>query len=488
MLPKIFRKRPNALDIKTQSQIDLTWGVIIDKFGQTEPNFMVLSELKALIGGGTNVVVEVTYSELSVLILNSGLTTGGKYIITDYVTKYQQPVTNSILQGTAEPIIVEASGVNCLKPIAFSSLFPDDIIYYDFDDNLCEDLTTARPGVITRRIDTKNNIDVSFDWRNVKFRRYKEDMTTWTAGSYVVGNIVKYLSKGYICIKNTSETPSTSATDWVCFIELSATTYWGYDSGTLYDVPFSATDPIDVYLFADLDDLTNSSGIGGCGYGYHDVKISTTWSLSARFAGIETFSKYGNNVFYYPGDDDSICFTLGRIDISNGDQYDEGQHIVQKNTFYGGNRIKIYGDLNNTVVSGIFYEFIKETGHNSSTGNYFHSLVQSSMSGNSALDGNKIYNFANNDFFAGYVGELVCKNIQTCSFICFSSFTSSFATDIYKILFKGAITGLTRSMSSALLSILADIDCSKEAISRLDGTGKISYYNNSDSLEILSIS
>jgi len=143
------------------------------------------STVSAIGGSGSSVNFqeEVTHSELITLISGSLLISGKSYLITDYKTVYIQPdwsdistavaVSGSLIkEGLTEPLVVTAISTNKLSPIAISTTFPTDVIYYS------PDVETLYPGYdtkgkILRRVDAVGN-DIPFDFRNVKFKVYPE--------------------------------------------------------------------------------------------------------------------------------------------------------------------------------------------------------------------------------------------------------------------------------------------------------------------------
>ena len=116
-----------------------------------------------------------TYAELKELIDNNKLIPGTQYVLIDYRTKYQQPTTNVIKEMEVEELILTASNVNTFEPIVFSPKYPSDTIWYDFNNNLCEDKTTERKGFILRRYDPISGNDAPQDWRSMLWARYKPD-------------------------------------------------------------------------------------------------------------------------------------------------------------------------------------------------------------------------------------------------------------------------------------------------------------------------
>ena len=135
----------------------------------------------SVVGGGGSNYESITHSALTTLISGSGLTEGKFYLISDYKSIYVQPdfsdidtaviVSASLIkEGVIEPLIVFATSTNTISSQAWSTTFPDDTIYYDVT---VETLFTGydTKGKIIRRIDKVGN-DISFDFRNVKFKKY----------------------------------------------------------------------------------------------------------------------------------------------------------------------------------------------------------------------------------------------------------------------------------------------------------------------------
>ncbi|MFI5136249.1 MAG: DUF5977 domain-containing protein [Sphingobacteriales bacterium] len=141
-------------------------------------------------------LISITYADLSTLVNASGLTPGQLYLLTDYATVFHQPVTDTIITGTAEPLLMEAVTVNTFSGVALSTLNPGDIIRYDFNNNtviVTPAVTQPRNGWITYREDVNGNA-ACFDWRKILFRRFAADLTgvpAWSkGGSYPAGSFV----------------------------------------------------------------------------------------------------------------------------------------------------------------------------------------------------------------------------------------------------------------------------------------------------------
>jgi hypothetical protein len=122
-----------------------------------------------------------------------------------YILECATPTTNT---GSTEPIYVLATSANTIDQRVISSVYPEDLIYWDPDpSNFYGDeafTTSTSPativsgfkGVITYRKDTNRNIEAFYDWREFVFRRWQLNTSsyssTWTSGvSYTAGAIVR---------------------------------------------------------------------------------------------------------------------------------------------------------------------------------------------------------------------------------------------------------------------------------------------------------
>ena len=92
------------------------------------------------LGGG---IIEVTYAELVNLKNTSSLVKGQNYLLTDYMTTYTQPVTEvSKTSGIIEPLIITATDVDKLHNQCKSTLYPQDIIFYEITGDIGNDYGT----------------------------------------------------------------------------------------------------------------------------------------------------------------------------------------------------------------------------------------------------------------------------------------------------------------------------------------------------------
>jgi len=164
----------------------------------------------------------VTYAELATLISGSDLVVGRKYLITDFTTTHTIPGTVDLNTGSLEPIIVTAVDSNSLASLAFSTTFPNDILYYNVSNIDQSKVQNQTKGFINRRIDTENNIDVPFDFRNVKFRRWEIDVPdVWDIGTSYPVTAVVVGSDGSVYLSmiaaNLANDPITDTYHWLKF-------------------------------------------------------------------------------------------------------------------------------------------------------------------------------------------------------------------------------------------------------------------------------
>lgn len=200
----------------------------------------------------------VTYAELAALIAGADLIAGRKYLITDYQTVHTIPGTADTNTGSIEPLIVTASYNNQLSPIAISTSYPQDIVYYNYSNADTNVVNGATKGFIYRRIDTDHNVDVPFDYKAVKFRRWKLNVsaawdigTTYNATAVVLGadnNVYLSMKAG-----NTGNDPTTDLYWWYKFPfnndEYCALSSASISSGSSHTIPVSVLYQ-DVTLFS----------------------------------------------------------------------------------------------------------------------------------------------------------------------------------------------------------------------------------------------
>ena len=132
------------------------------------------------------------YEDLKALRDDGELIAGQKYLLTDYRTVYRQDREGTYVDkiSAVEPLILTAVSTNEFSSIAYSPSYPQDIIWYNFDNELSPDNSTlfydsvdriskGFKGIIIRRIDTQKNINYSYDWRTMLWWRDGNEVLTF---------------------------------------------------------------------------------------------------------------------------------------------------------------------------------------------------------------------------------------------------------------------------------------------------------------------
>jgi len=182
-----------------------------------------------IIGG----VIETTYNDLTNLQGSNGLTPGQFYKI-EYQTIHQIPNTTDINIGVIENLILVAISNNKFHKNVLSVEFPYDEIYYDFENNIAEDSSTNRPGFITYRKDMLKNNETWYDFRNVKYRRWKISTTlntNWSAGTnFFEGDIVINSDILWQCTIDHNTTLSFNTDNFIPMLTNLSTQYYAWDT------------------------------------------------------------------------------------------------------------------------------------------------------------------------------------------------------------------------------------------------------------------
>ncbi len=313
----------------------------IDKFNH---NLDIIDQNMAKLVSGD--VITETYAELVILKANNAIKPGQLYLLSDYATKYRQPVSNVIKTSQVEPLILQGIGTNQFAEIAYSPNYPQDIIYYDFNDNICEDGTTLRTGFIERRIDTVKKVDVPHDWRTMLWARYKATAAKWTSGAVTRLNAYQDNAGNlYVCIK--SGTP-VSQTDSNYFMALGYTVndyIWPLAILTGLTLGSYA----DRFTFNQSDDLTKSTPTN---FIISPECVSVKSGAEKRELNVQTLS---SNVFVYSDDTNSPS----RISIDDGSynntfikNYSLALDPSCYNNVFGAgfSRSSIGADANNNII------------------------------------------------------------------------------------------------------------------------------------------
>lgn len=147
------------------------------------PSFAEKAEIRLALGALGN-PIDILHADLRAARTAGNLLPGQFYRITDYATKYVRPVwtgtgsswTTETVSSSVEPLIVLAISASAVATEAYSAAFPQDAIIYDLDD--VTGPTGGRKGFILRRTDTKRNVSLPYDYRTMKWNRYKVNVST----------------------------------------------------------------------------------------------------------------------------------------------------------------------------------------------------------------------------------------------------------------------------------------------------------------------
>jgi hypothetical protein len=369
------------------------------------------------------IIIEVTYDELVTLINSNLLNPGLQYLITDFNTRHYIVDANSTrytgstneITGINEPLIVTATSTNTIDKEAKSSLYPQDIIYYDWNiENWLNDISFANAeqiisgftGVITFRQDTLLDNYMGYDFRNVKFRRWETLTPTWDPGTIYNKNYhTNY--QGYIYISlsgNTNQEPNSNSDYWVQLLDLSLTTYWNNKPSYTNGITSNPN------VYADFLTFVEISG------------TPATYELSCRSNHFENSTNertiLSNNVFFLQ---DGDGYTMYDNKIASGNY---GNTI---GSYFYFNIIETY--FYNNIISNIFNENIignnfsyNTTGYNfyaNSIGNDFysnsigHNFYYNNIGNN--IESNTIgpwfsYNTIGNSFYNNIIGKWFSSN------------------------------------------------------------------------------
>ena len=145
--------------------------------------------------------MEFDYEDLKMLRTDGELIAGQKYLLTDYQTVYYQSRPEQTPNfadkvSAVEPLVLTAISTDEFSSIAYSPAYPQDVIWYNFDNELSPENTSlfyssvdriskGFKGIIIRRIDTQKNINYSYDWRTMLWWREIITGIITEAGEYL---------------------------------------------------------------------------------------------------------------------------------------------------------------------------------------------------------------------------------------------------------------------------------------------------------------
>lgn len=338
----------------------------------------------------TPIITLVTYNELVTLINSSSLNPGLQYKITDFRTRHYivdsdnnrySGVGNEIT-GVLEPLLVTATSSNTIDKEAKSELYPMDIIYYDWNpSNWLTDLSFADAdvsssviisgftGVIIYRNDTLLDNIVGYDFRNVKFRRWKTQTNNWNSGvTYSKNDIVNFNGIIYQSISlatNINVQPDSNTNIWVGLLSIDVNEYWNVSPIKSNDIP-SGTVYGDFYTFSEISGNTYESSCKSNHIGYFKDDYLVRDSSSSLLM---------NNVFFL---------------------HDNGSLSVYSNNI--GSEF-----CYNTIIGYFFYNTIGLV--------FYYNMIDTRFISN--ITGNLV---TNNIFGAGFIFNRLGNNVATNKF------------------------------------------------------------------------
>ena len=435
-------------------------------------------------------VIDIFYQLLWSNTLGGSLKKGQLYRINDYRTKnLLLPVSNNseyyIHSSSIEPLIVLATSTSSLSEIAYSELYPQDIIYYDVNKNavystfptesilelnseiptqtgplenmavggehrfgtdtvvyinqvetiiLADSVTTetylsankdetfnvitygsggtifnfpsssvnlydntyvsitvqyypaleSRTGWITRRIDPNHNIDILYDWRGVKYRRWKLLIDSSSVESYnpateyVMGSTVASESIIYVCVTGslTGGDPIDSSMYWYNTL---ANSYNGkyvlpsnnFSNGYSDDTYYTSSEYIDCPLFCNSDGSSNGN-----------INLNNIYNYISSNRGYLC----SKQTYYEDKIDFNVHFSTGTTQITN--------NYILASTYQN----TTLSTFSNNTIFGKFYTNICNTFYDnniiaSCTDNRFVQLINNNIT---TITGATIYQIAYN--------------------------------------------------------------------------------------------
>jgi len=485
----------------------------------------------------------LTYAQLVAEIAAGTLHKGESITITDYATSHNIydgfTVLAEVHTGTVEPLLVTATSANTLDVRAKSVLFPKDIIHYNISDNLCEDTTTARTGKITFRKDHLGN-ETHYDFRGVMFRRWKFDLSGFTAwvskGTFTVGDKITYNNKLFYCTK--SITGSTNnpeiltanfnyVTDnqrWLSW--QTANVFLGGDPvNERIEIPVDKSAYFDFYTFSDATGSEKSEWFKDMKLGglltstrlsYNSlifVETAIDQSYTCSFGINCYFMTFGNNNSYNIFGNNNRSNTFGNSNNSNtfgnNNSYNTFGNGNNSNTFGNNNSSNTFGNVNSSNTFG-------NSNYSNIFGNYNSSNTFGNSNSSNTFGNSNNYNiFGNNNdsnTFGNDNSYNTFGNINNYNTFGNSNFSNTFGNSnssntfgnnnssntfgnldqnnvftgivIIKNTFKNNVNGSAINYSGAT-HLIGDYDC--EISRRVDGTAKLTYINNSDVITVVAV-
>lgn len=366
-----------------------------------------------------NSLIEINYAELLTAITNNLLVPGSKYLLTDYQTVHIIPGTEDVNTGPIEPLIITAAGTNLIEPVAYSTLYPQDIIYYSVVPNE-EECPGSTHGYIMRRIDTLKNNNIGTDWRHVKYRRYKISQPNWTAETiYSKFDAVKRSSGNaaqqnwiYISLKDDNINHPVTDTVWWKRFEFNNNTYSGMtpDGWWVINDEDEGYTACNIVTTAEYEDKLLCPGDMQNNYVAGDMLYNTTID---NLNNTEIYGFFQDNTLY------SLYSSVIRGEFRKNSCGSINYCNISGNNF-SFNSIGAWFDNNSVMCANFVYNIIGTTFQFNELTNsgvsFVQNVINSDFSQNlittSFFDNNVSYGFAFNRIFGQFSGNNISGNFQ----------------------------------------------------------------------------
>ena len=367
------------------------------------------SEIQSQLNLKTANAISKTYAELAIMISNGTLVPGQHYLLTDYASVHTIPGTVDTNTPTAEPIIVLAIAANKLAPEAYSPSFPQDVIYYSPSNDQAI-VPGCTKGFIYKRVDTQNSIDIGFDWRNVKFRRWQISVTaedaTGAVGNYTKGAVIKKTGTVEIYIKLNDATAQlfTNISAWKRFewddlqyVSPVASAWYILDSAYQVLIPCSA-------LYMDYTMFCTAPTVDGVQSSYSSIFIIKIAQNNSNILTNCNSIFFGNNITNNTIESGFYSNTIGNI--FTGNTIGSGFYSNTIGNSFSSNTIG-----NSFSSNTIGNSFSSNTIGNSFSSNTIGFSFSSNTIGNSFSS-----NTIGNGFYSNSIGDNSSSNIIGNSF------------------------------------------------------------------------
>lgn len=309
--------------------------------------------------------IETTYGDLVNLINTNSLVQGNFYSL-EYTCVHR--IAGTVVINTASPqyvaapetFVVKATSENTISPFVNSVEFPNDIILWDYSNDLAEDGSTSRTGKVDYRLDRLSNNSAYYDFRSVLMRFGVADgFSDWVSGnSYTRGDIVTNGATALYRATNDWPTDTEGPTAPYKFVPASpivGASRWVWSDAASY---------LGVTVNRDLisDELTfsscNNCHIGPTSFndGYNGIKLS---SCSSVVLGNESYNGYIESVSDMSITDSFINSVIGVSTGINGNRL-SGSYIwscddfdftqISDCDYYGNITVSSKISLNSNVI------------------------------------------------------------------------------------------------------------------------------------------